>query len=250
MRIVSMVPSWTETLIEAGADVVGRTRFCIHPREQIKAVPAIGGTKDWDLKKLDNLKPDLIILDREENTREMGAYAGAPILTTHVRNINDMPKELASLSSAANLPKLMEYSHRFSTLLNRPIRHKRLADLPGVVEWLRPLEDEEKIKTIVYMIWKNPWMAVSRQTFIGSVLEHVVGENKILFTDEQSYPQISLDSLNEETTLLLFSTEPFPFAKQKEDLRKLRFPSAIVDGEKWSWFGLRSLLFLESFHAL
>jgi len=245
-----MVPSWTETLIAAGADVVGRTRFCIHPHDQIKGIPAIGGTKDWDLKKLESLKPDLIILDREENTREMGAYSGAPIFTTHVQNINDMPKELALLATATKLPKLMEYSHRFSSVLAMPKKHRSLANLPTVEEWLHPIHDEAKIETIVYMIWKNPWMAVSRQTFIGSMLEHVVGENKILFTEAVSYPKISLETLNEETTLLLFSTEPFPFAKQKTELKKLRFPSAIVDGEKWSWFGLRSLLFLESFHSL
>lgn len=249
MRIISMVPSWTETLIEAGADVVGRTRFCIHPKDRIKDIPAIGGTKEWNVERLKTLRPDLIVLDREENTREMGAYPGAPILTTHVKRVQDMPGELARLHAQTGLPKLSEFSDRFSRALNAPALKRPLRDLPGVVEWLNPIEDEARIKTIVYVIWKNPWMAVAQPTFIGSMLGLVLGDEKIL-TNEQKYPQISLDSLNEESTLLLFSTEPYPFAKRKHELQHLRFPSAIVDGERWSWFGIRSLRFLESFHSL
>lgn len=249
MRIISMVPSWTETLIEAGANVVGRTRFCIHPKERVRVIPAVGGTKEWSIEKLKNLNPDLIILDREENTREMGQFSGVPMVTTHVRKISDMPHELRKLSQATGLAKLSEFSNRYENALKRPCRRGSLSMLPSVVEWIHPIKDEKKITTIVYVIWKNPWMAVSRETFIGSMLEHVIGPNKVLLTEE-SYPKIGLDSFDEGSTLLLFSTEPFPFAKQKTELKKLPFSAAIVDGEKWSWFGLRSLLFLESMHTL
>ena len=244
-----MVPSWTETLIEAGADVVGRTRFCIHPRERVKAIPAIGGTKDWNIEKVRALKADLIVLDREENTREMGGLQEFPLIVTHVQSVMDMPVELKKLASQTGLKKLDEMSERFDAILKPKLSPMDLADFPAVKEWIRPIQENQQINTIVYMIWKNPWMAVSQQTFIGSMLERFAGPGKVLVT-EAAYPKIIFENLNEDSTLLLFSTEPFPFAKHTPEIRHLRFASAIVDGEKWSWFGIRSLRFLESFLAL
>jgi ABC-type Fe3+-hydroxamate transport system substrate-binding protein len=249
MRIVCMVPSWTETLIEAGADVVGRTRFCIHPRGRVKSIAAIGGTKEWDLQKLRALQPDLVVLDQEENTREMGGIADVPLAITHVQGIEDMPGELRKLGAETGLTKLSKYADRFQKILDTPFPPIALESLPSVKEWLHPLRKGQRIDKIIYVIWRNPWMAVSRQTYIGSLLERVVGPGKVLEADVP-YPQIEFENLNEESTLLLFSTEPFPFAKQKAELRTLRFASAIVDGEMWSWFGIRSLRFLESFSSL
>jgi ABC-type Fe3+-hydroxamate transport system substrate-binding protein len=249
MRIVCMVPSWTETLIEAGADVVGRTRFCIHPRDKVKGIAAIGGTKEWNVESLRALRPDLIILDQEENTKEMGSLKEFPILSTHVRSVHDMPRELKKLAAATQLEKLLEFAARFQKILETPFQPIPLASLPTVKEWIRPIAPKQKIEQIIYVIWKNPWMAVSQQTYIGSLLELFVGQHIVLKTDVP-YPQVSFQNLNEDSTLLLFSTEPFPFEKQIAELGKLGFPSAIVDGEKWSWFGLRSLRFLETNHSL
>lgn len=246
MRVISMVPSWTETLIEAGADVVGRTRFCIHPKDRVKGIPAIGGTKEWNVEKLKELKPDLIVLDQEENTKEMGAISDFKTVVTHVRSVYDMPGELEKLAAATGLQKLSEYAKRFEEVLRPPFLPVKLSEVPTVKEWIHPIKDEQKIETVVYVIWKNPWMAVTPPTFIGSVLERFIGAGKML-NGEALYPQFSFENLNEESTLLLFSTEPFPFANQTAELRKLGFPSAIVDGEMWSWFGIRSLRFLESF---
>lgn len=249
MRIISMVPSWTETLIEAEADLVGRTRFCIHPGDKIRAIPAVGGTKQWDVEKIRKLKPDLIVLDQEENTREMGQFDEFPLVTTHVKGLEDMPGELKKLAKATGLKKMHEYAERFEFALKGSYQLSSLEDLPGVEEWIHPLAKDQKIDRVVYVIWKNPWMAVSSQTFIGSMLERFVGRQKV-WRDDNSYPPISFESFDEESTLLLFSTEPFPFAKQKAELQKLGFASAIVDGEKWSWFGIRSLRFLESFRKV
>lgn len=87
-------------------------------------------------------------------------------------------------------------------------------------------------------------MAVSKATFIGSMLKLFV-DDQLLFDAEKKYPQITLEDLSEDSTLLLFSSEPFPFGKVRAELAKLPYASALVDGESWSWFGLRSLRFLE-----
>ena len=156
-----------------------------------------------------------------------------------------MPAELRNLAQGTGLSKLNEFAARFDKILQHPRSPCAAPEIPAVVEWLRPIRQSQAIDKVVYIIWKDPWMAVSQQTFIGSMLETFIGPNKVLKT-EAPYPQFAFENLNEESTLLLFSTEPFPFARKKAVLRKLRFASAIVDGEKWSWFGIRSLRFLET----
>src|ERR1022692_4596445 len=94
VRVISMVPSWTETLIESGVNVVGRTRFCIHPKDQVKSIQAVGGTKDIDWDKVNGLKPNLVILDQEENPKSMADQCPFPILATHVTQISDVGRDL------------------------------------------------------------------------------------------------------------------------------------------------------------
>ncbi len=258
MRVVSLVPSWTETLISAGVDVVGRTRFCIHPAMEVKAIPAVGGTKDLDLETILGLRPDLVLLDREENTKEMyQALAGHPlaIATTHVRAARDVASELRSL--AARWPA-GEVRENLSALANRWLHvesrpPQKLTDakrLPGVICWL---SDPQELTTIVYVIWKKPWMAAGPETFIGSMLGCIgIAPEKIWPGGAQSelsakerYPQFILEDLPRNATLL-FSSEPYPFAKKSDELSELGFPCALVDGESFSWFGLRSLKFVEN----
>ena len=240
MRIVSMVPSWTETLIAAGGYVVGRTRFCIHPAERVKNIPAVGGTKNWDIAKVKALRPDLVLLDQEENTKEMGQYQETPLLATHVRSVQDLPGELMKIRAATGLEKLADFSRRFERVsIPKPVSPR---ELPGVIEWIR--EPGKKIDKVVYIIWRNPWMAVSSDTFIGSMLNLFLAPELVL-KSEKKYPEIILEHFNTQTTLLLFSSEPFPFAKQRSLMAQMPYPSALVDGEAWSWFGLRSLHFLE-----
>ena len=245
MRIVSMVPSWTETLIEAGGHIVGRTRFCIHPSQTVGTIPAVGGTKSWELEKLRWLKPDLIILDKEENVAEMGEDIGLPLLVTHVSSVYDVANELKKMADRTSLPKLREFATRYEASLFQ--RRIPLEQLPGVIEWIQ--KPTATIDRIVYLIWKNPWMAVSKQTYIGSVLSLFVDEN-LLYQTPEKYPELLLENFDHETTLLLFSSEPYPFRKRTKFIRGLGFPSAVVDGEKWSWFGVSGLRFLESTNSL
>lgn len=243
MRVVSLVPSWTETLLECGVDVVGRTRFCVHPAERVKDIPVVGGTKDLDWKKIEALKPDLLLLDKEENLPWMAEPRPWKVHCTHVENISDMPRELESLSQVLRCQAPADLAREWKRILEKPVAPLvRIADMPGVLEWVRrPAVEPEHI---LYMIWRGPWMAVSRETFVGSMLEKV---GIVVPAFPEKYPKIDLANFSPEKTLLLFSSEPYPFGKKKRELLSLDFPSAIVDGEAYSWFGVRSLRLFSRF---
>jgi iron complex transport system substrate-binding protein len=243
MRIVSMVPSWTETLVESGANVVGRTRFCIHPSQKVKSIPILGGTKNWDLAKVAKAQPDWIVLDREENTAAMGEFPNTPLFVSHVRSVHDVSGEMRQMAQRFQRPHLTDLAERLDLVIKQIQRLDSVLELPSILHWIR--KPEVPVEKIVYVIWKSPWMSVSQKTFIGSMLSLFLSP-EILFDSTELYPQVKLESFSERSTLLLFSSEPYPFAKHLEEIRKLPFPAAVVDGESWSWFGLRSLRFLEA----
>jgi len=248
MRVVSLVPSWTETLIDCGVEVVGRTRYCVHPYAKVTQIPAIGGTKDWQWDYVKALKPDLLVLDREENPKFMADQQEIPYVDTHVAGVADLPGELQKLGGRLMSPKLTGMARRWQSV----IEHAPLADwdgktdFPGLIEWGR--RPEKTVTKIEYVIWKKPWMAVSRGTFIGSVLAHT-GFANLLPAHQTKYPTIEL-AKPDPGTLLLFSSEPFPFAKIFKGLHELGYPYALVDGEKFSWFGVRTLRFLEQNYGI
>lgn len=243
MRVVSLVPSWTETLLECGVNVVGRTRFCVHPSPRVGAIPVLGGTKDLDAEKLGALQPDLLLLDREENLPWMAERAPCRVYCSHVRAVADMPKELEGLASLLANGRLASLAGDWKAVLEAPpALPGSVRDLPGVLRWLKLPEREPE--RLLYLIWRGPWMSVSRDTFIGSMLARAgFGERLPLFPER--YPEVDLADFDPAKTLLLFSSEPYPFGKKAEELLGLDFPSALVDGEKFSWFGLRSLRFLQ-----
>ncbi len=246
MRAVSLVPSWTETLIEAGVNVVGRTRFCIHPAQRVKAIPAVGGTKDWDWEKIQALKPDILVLDREENPRFMAEQSQIPFVDTHIGALQDVPPNLEKLRLATHAEGLKPFVERWQEVQlkgPRPDWDGR-SDFAGLIEWGR--RPTGPIRRVEYVIWKRPWMAVSRDTFIGSTLT-AIGFGPYLTKHANKYPELDLEMWpDKESTLLLFSSEPFPFVKVSRSLAALGFPYALVDGESFSWFGVRSLKFLET----
>ncbi len=251
MRIVSLVPSWTETLIACGANVGGRTRFCIHPQEVVCNITVVGGTKDLDIEKLVQLKPDLLILDKEENLPWMLEQSPCPVFVSHVTDIGVMPEELKKLSDL--LPHiagdLLQLSRRWTDLLK--CKHSALVEVPGVLHWISNPQVLDEDTQFVYVIWRKPWMCVSQNTFIGSMI-HFLGGKLYLVSEDQKYPQFSLESLlneSHENIFFLFSSEPYPFFNKKNELKEFvesGMKAAIVDGECYSWFGVRSLRFLET----
>lgn len=239
MRVVSMVPSWTETLLRAGVQVVGRTRYCIHPPQKITNIPIVGGTKDvsWDL--VIDLKPDIVLFDKEENPFEMAEECPLPYLATHVSSLHTLQIELARLGEYFENPDLMEMSIECLDILEAPTPKWDFNKIPGVLEWVKmPTRNYDEV---MYMIWKKPWMSVSRETYIGSVLEKL-GASLVEFPEGDRYPVIGIEDYKD--CFFLFSSEPFPFHKKVGELRELGLEGAVVNGESYSWFGARSLDFL------
>ncbi len=244
VRVVSMVPSWTETLLKAGVQVVGRTRFCIHPPKMITNIPIVGGTKEvsWDLVM--DLKPDLVILDQEENPIEMAEECPVPYLATHVSSLPTLQKELARLGEHFENPALIEMSVEALDIVEAPPLKWDMQKIPGFLEWVRP--PSRNYEEVLYLIWKKPWMTVSRETYIGSVLEKL-GAKVVSFPEGDKYPVIEIEDFKD--AFALFSSEPFPFQKKILDLKAMDIDGAVVNGESYSWFGVRSLEFLKETYA-
>lgn len=235
MRVVSFVPSWTETLITATVEVVGRTRFCIHPETIIKDIPVVGGTKNIHLDQVMALKPDLVIFDKEENNQEMYQLCieqGLNCYATHVTDLKTCGDELLRLAELLKNDQLKTWGNDYLNLL--PVSQKQFEKciFDGTFE---------RQANYSYVIWHKPFMCVSSHTFIGSVLK-LFGIELNAF--EKKYPEIS--ELELKKTFCLFSSEPFPFAKHFAELKEQGFRGVLVDGEKISWYGIRTLKFLQS----
>ena len=244
MRVVSMVPSWTETLIAAGVDVVGRTSFCVHPAEVVQGIEVGGGTKNVRWDKVRALQPDLIVLDREENPRSMADEAPVPWIATHITNVDDVAPALDVFEKRFGRPEFGEMAGRWRQVC-ASLKKKTLPgwkDLPGVIQWIR--EPSSSVDQCLYLIWREPWMAAGPGTFIKSMLRLVgLGERLVPLTEK--YPKINPAKFDRRRTLLLCASEPYPFARHLEALRELGFAAVLVNGESYSWFGIRALRFLE-----
>ena len=241
MRVICLVPSITETLIECGVEVVGRTRFCIHPAEQVKAIDKVGGTKDINWERCKKLEPDLVIFDREENLKEMADNCPFPWLAVHITNVHNISAELITLSESLNNTALYEIALRWRTVADTKTLNTGIDKIPGMLEWWRQPESQH---SVVYLIWRDPWMAIGEDTFIQSVLDRV-GLKHARSEVGAKYPEINLEDFDPAHTTLLFSSEPFPFARQKDELIDLGYSCGLIDGELYSWYGIRSLKFLE-----
>lgn len=243
MRIVSLVPSWTATLLTAGVSPVGRTRFCIHPKTSVDTISIVGGTKSVDWNKVKSINPDLVLMDKEENTLAMAEECPFPLLTTHVTDWLSMIDGLKLIT--AHLP-----DQPLNSLIARAEHLARCSrpawnwqHPPGLLEWIQP--PTRPYSSVSYVIWKKPWMVIQQNTFIADVLQRLGAD--VLTVDSTSpnkYPAVELEQLKE--SLVLFSSEPYPFAEKLPELRRLGIEGALVDGECYSWFGVKAIEFMES----
>lgn len=233
MRVICLVPSWTETLIEAGIDVVGRTRFCLHPADRVGSIPIVGGTKDISWEKVASLKADLLLLDREENPLSFAQDSPIRWHATHVVSVESMVTELFGLADLFASSRMREFAERGSRLAQETKSGSGILAKWG--EW-------DQRDEVVYLIWKNPWMGVGSGTYLSSVLDHL-GYRRAPMAGPEKYPKLTEEFLKDK--VCLFSSEPYPFARKPEELRGFCPRGALVDGEKFSWFGIRGLRFLE-----
>ncbi|MCE3075834.1 ABC transporter substrate-binding protein [Chryseobacterium gwangjuense] len=223
MKVVSLVPSITEALFDLGLtekEIVGRTKFCIHPEEKIKNVAVIGGTKNINIDKIKALQPDLILANKEENIKEQveALMDEFKVVVTNVETIEDNYYLLKSLGKTFNKEEKAQ-------LFNLKI-----------YEILNQAKISSSIK-IAYLIWKNPYMTIGSDTFIHKILTEIGFEN--IFKNKTRYPAIQTEDLA-EADIIMLSSEPFPFKeKHIEELKKF-YPEKkimIVDGEAFSWYG-------------
>ena len=238
-KILSLVPSWTETFLAAGMDVVGRTRFCIHPEALVKNIPAVGGTKHISTDEILNLKIDAAILDREENKKEMADFltdCGIEIIDSHVLSLNDAGDFLEKCAARFANPALQKYSRDYFRLSEQKFSKEKFENL-AIIRRNAPLPDGP----VRYVIWRRPFMAVSNGTYIADVLARF--DIQLVSSETEKYPVVSDEDIKK--TYSLFSTEPYPFTKDFEQLSSQGYRGALIDGEKISWYGVRSLKFLQ-----
>ena len=240
-RIVSLVPSQTELLYDLGLEdqIAGITRFCVHPSHFKKTKTIVGGTKKVKFNKIKELKPDIILCNKEENTEEMirELEKTAPVHISDIYTVNDCLELIAMygqlFSKAAEARIIIDAIKKKQDHFTRHIEHK------------------PKIKT-AYFIWKNPWMAAAKKTFIDSMLKLNNFEN--CYGQLLRYPEIDLSSdASPSPQLVLLSSEPYPFKeKHSQELQEF-FPNArilLVDGEMFSWYGTRLLKAFDYFKTL
>ena len=227
-KVISLVPSLTELLfdLDAGARVVGRTRFCVHPESEVQNVPIIGGTKNPNLDKIRDLKPDLIIANKEENEK-----ADIEQLQS---DFEVMVTEITSIEEA------LFAIHDIGWTLGCQNEAKKL--IHSIQEELKKSEDQERLKA-AYMIWKDPWMSVGHDTYIHAVMDQFHLEN--LFSERERYPKTTLFEIaQKKPDIILLSSEPYPFKeKHIQEVASVckGCDILLVNGEWFSWYGSRML---------
>lgn len=225
-RIVSVVPSQTELLHYLGLNeqVIGITKFCIHPDEWFRTKTRIGGTKQLSLEKIYALQPDLIIANKEENVKEQVEALSAhfPVWVSDVNNLADACDMIVSIGEVTGKAAA-------ATALADSIRGA-FSSIPRITP----------IPT-AYLIWKDPYMSIGHDTFIHDMLQRCGFDN--IFADRTRYPAVSIEELA-VADLILLSSEPYPFAQKHIDALSTQLPGKkiiLVDGEMFSWYGSRLL---------
>ncbi len=241
-RIVSLVPSQTELLVDLGLEdlIVGTTKFCVHPAHIKSTKEIIGGTKNIKVDKIKALKPDIILCNKEENTKEIVETCEL-IAPTHVSNIytlNDV-KEL-----------IEQYGKLFSC---RTESKRILEKLQFKIIGFKNFIANKPKKKVAYFIWRNPWMVAGDNNFINHILQLNHFEN--IYNNKPRYPEIELKKIRLEgdPELILLSSEPYPF-KEEHAFEIGRFThhakTIFVDGEMFSWYGSRLLKAFDYFKQL
>lgn len=227
MKIISLVPSITELLYTLGLEdeVVAITKFCVHPQKWFRNKMRIGGTKKIHLEKINELNPDLIIANKEENVKEQ---VEALMLhhNVHLANVNNYKEALDMILSIGKLVDKEQAAQQLCTIINtnfasfQPVKQNRRA---------------------AYFIWKDPWITVGGDTFINSMMQKAGFEN--IFSNQKRYPVIDEEELiHLAPEYILLSSEPYPFNEKHANKMRELFPlskTILVDGEMFSWYGSR-----------
>jgi ABC-type Fe3+-hydroxamate transport system substrate-binding protein len=236
VRIVSLCPSTTETLIDLGLarDLVGVTKFCIHPANVVRDIEKVGGTKTPKIEHILALSPDLVLFNEEENRRE-----DYEALAPHVRVASDFPKTVADVPRHIRwLGELVGRAERAET------RAAELERALARVQAARARRPAAQFR-FAYLIWRKPWMAAGRDTYVDDLLTRAGGEN-VFDGAEARYPELELSELDgRRTDVVLLADEPFPFdARHVPEVEGAVRPGTqveLISGDDCCWHGVRSL---------
>jgi ABC-type Fe3+-hydroxamate transport system substrate-binding protein len=224
-RIISLVPSQTELLYDLGLnkEVIGITKFCVHPESWFRTKTRVGGTKQINSDKVKELQPDLLIANKEENIKEQIEQLQeiAPVWVSDVNNLEDALQMILSVGE----------------FVNRSQEAEQL--IKDIEAGFKALSFGESLSGVAYLIWKDPYITIGGDTFINDMMKRCGFNNA--FGHKQRYPEVNIEELT-KCDLILLSSEPYPF-KQKhiDELQSLLPNSKIIltDGEMFSWYGSR-----------
>ena len=237
-RIISLVPSQTELLVDLGLEenLVGVTKFCVHPKYLRKTKTVVGGTKQVQLEKIKALDPDIILCNKEENTKEMVEEL-EEIAPVHVSDI-------------VKIEDAFELMHQYGKIFQKEALVGTMVNSVGdKIAVLQEQIQNKPIRKVAYFIWKKPLMVAGKDTFIDELLKLNKFENVF---KESRYPETTLEELKAKNPdLLLLSSEPFPFVeKHKKYFSTLNVEIKLVDGEYFSWYGSRLVEAIDYFKTL
>ena len=224
-RIISLCPAITETLFALGLkeEIVGRTQYCIFPANEVSTVPKVGGTKQIQLEKIEELQPDLIICEKEENTKEMVEQLAEhfPVYVAQVESVADAHRMIRDIGAVVNrLDEANTLSAQVTEAFSTLPKHAGRA---------------------AYMMWRKPYMVVGAPTYIDSVLTTLGFINPFAHF-EGRYPTVTVEDLQQaQLDFLFLSSEPFPFSDKHVKELAVHLPNTrivLVDGEMF-WYGAR-----------
>jgi ABC-type Fe3+-hydroxamate transport system substrate-binding protein len=231
VRIVSLVPSITELVCDLGlaGQLVGRTGFCIHPKDVVATIPKIGGTKDVNIEKIRKLAPTHLIVNIDENekpTVEQLAEFVPNVIVTHPVAPRDnlaLYRLIGGIFGKAQEAEALclEFEAAYAALAQAGPERK-----------------------VLYCIWKDPWMTVSRDTYIARMLDLIGWHSWQPQADATRYPKFAWsDQLAQQLDAVLLSTEPYRFTEEHADAleKQIGKPVYLVDGEMISWYGSRAI---------
>src|SRR6185436_2709519 len=216
-----------------GDELVGRTKFCIHPADRVGAVEKVGGTKNPKIDRIIELAPDIVLLNEEENRREDAEALERAGVRCHVSFPHTALETAEMVRSIAAAIDARDQGERIARDIEQ--RHERV---------IRAAAGRTPVR-FAYLIWREPWMAVNADTFVSALLADAGGRN-VFASEPDRYPTITPEQLGASAPdIVLLSTEPFPFkASHADELARLsgvpRERFRVVDGEMLSWHGSRT----------
>jgi ABC-type Fe3+-hydroxamate transport system substrate-binding protein len=232
LRIVSVVPSQTELLFHLGLnkEVAGITRFCVSPPQWQKEKAIIGGTKTLKIGMIENLKPNLIIANKEENVKEQIDTLGEkfPVWTSEVNNLADALQMIKAIGLITG-----------KEFITRQMTDAIEMDFAALDHYINL--HLLKPRRAAYFIWRNPYMVVGGDSFINDMVNRAGYQN--VFADRERYPEVSAEEIKKaDPKIILLSSEPYRFEEKHLDEFLELCPNAdvkLVNGAMFSWYGSR-----------